>query len=84
LFILPSARNWISFPARSYTAIPPTLSVPITVLRAGSVGCSQIAGSSAASPECGTGSVSTVAEVVSETDARAVAHRRGAPSSHTR
>ncbi len=57
----PSAIRWIRAPERSYTSSAPPLSLPITTDWAGSVGCTQIAGSSAASPVLSTGAVSTVA-----------------------
>ena len=65
LFISPSGRYCNCLPARSYTASPPSLSVPMTVLRDGSSRSTQIAGSSAASSPLGTGSVSTTAATVS-------------------
>src|SRR5262245_42248572 len=54
--------RWIVLPARSNTARPPFLSVPTTMLFELSVGCTQIAGSSAsASSLPKNGSVSSVA-----------------------
>ncbi len=48
---------------------PESLSVPMTRLRFGSVGCTQIAGSSAASPPLGTGTVSASATTIPPPDA---------------
>ena len=67
-------------PARSYTSSPPSLSVPMTALREGSARSTQMAGSSAASSPCGTGSVSTVAETSRSPRRAATGSRRGARS----
>jgi hypothetical protein len=64
--------------------MPPCLSVPMITDSAPSAGLTQIAASSAASPACGIGSVSALAEIVSEMLARAVEHSCAGPSSQTR
>src|SRR5262245_38111749 len=68
----PGETSWRSRPSREYACSPPFLSVPMTRLLAGSPGWIQIAGSSAASPALGTGSVWTFAAGVTVTTSAGV------------